>query len=641
MKSKGNTIRQRLMKVIFWTSATVLTLTCIGYFTYEYIRFQQETVRQLKTTGEMIAATSTAALAFDNKDNAEEILNTLKADEHIVAACLYDEKGNLFASYPDSISKESFPQSPAADGYRFKNRHLDGFQPIEEGNARLGTLYLSSNMDIMYERLPLYAGIVCIVVLISYVLAYLLSRRLHDTILNPVFSLAEASKIVSAQGDYSTRAKKYVDDELGSLTDAFNNMLARIEVQNEEIKSFNLLLEHRVSERTNELESANNILKEQKEFVETIVNSSVDSITVFNVNLEYVIVNKHAEKIYKMPKEDIIGKHVLELFPWLKASGMYNDLLKTLQGEPIHQSKYKSNELKRYFENFYIPLKDGKNHVYGVLAIGHDITEIIDANERLQKVNNELLRSNSELEQFAYIASHDLQEPLRKIQVFSELAATNMHDADAEQKYLEKISSSAKSMTELIKAVLNYSQLSRNLEDFSRVDINKVLENVKTDLELIITEKAASITSDILPAIEGIPFQLNQLFLNLIANSLKFSDKTPVISIVSRIITGHELNNILQGSGDSTNQLDPKRKYLELVFKDNGIGFEQQYTRQVFTIFKRLHSKQEYPGTGIGLALVKKIVENHDGFIRVRSDLGKGSIFNIYLPVERLQSQNM
>src|SRR5690606_30495820 len=192
--------------------------------------------------------------------------------------------------------------------------------------------------------------------------------------------------------------------------------------------------------------------------------------------------------------------------------------------------------------------------------------------------------------------------------------------------YFEKINFAAHRMSLLIKSVLNYSRLSHNNELFIPVDLNTILAHVKTDFELMIAEKDAVIQADPLPVIQGIPLQLSQLFSNLIGNSLKFTETKPIITITSKIVTTDQIINKPKGL--------PKEKYLALCFSDNGIGFEQQYEKQIFTIFQRLHGKQEFPGTGIGLSLCKKIVENHKGFITAKGELGKGASFYIYLPLE-------
>ncbi|MEO5999971.1 MAG: ATP-binding protein [Chitinophagaceae bacterium] len=342
--------------------------------------------------------------------------------------------------------------------------------------------------------------------------------------------------------------------------------------------------------------------------------------------------NKKADEIYKIKRDTLIGKHILEGFPQLKDSTMIANLISAFDGQTIRDANYKSAVSNRNFENFYIPLKDKNDEVYSVLVIGHDISDIMEANEKLKVLNTELEKSNQDLEQFAYIASHDLQEPLRKIQIFSELGSKNLQSADSIKTYLDKINLSAQRMTDLIKAVLNYSRLSDNGFEVSRVDLNLTLQFIKKDLELLIEEKKASIVNSTFPTIYENPLQINQLFLNLISNSLKFSNQSPEIIISSSLVLSNEAKNGIRL---------PEEKYVELIFLDNGIGFEKQYATKIFSIFQRLHATKGYPGTGIGLALCKKIVENHKGFIVADSESGKGTSFFIYLSFDFSTNGNL
>ena len=239
----------------------------------------------------------------------------------------------------------------------------------------------------------------------------------------------------------------------------------------------------------------------------------------------------------------------------------------------------------------------------------------------LNASNMELQRSNRELEEFAFVASHDLQEPLRKIQTFSDIIQRNLDDPELTKTYLAKLSLASKRMSDLISSVLNYSKLRTGPEDFVKTDLNKILASVKEDLELMITEKKAIIFADDLPTIQGIPAQLYQLFFNLINNSLKFSSEKPIINIHSRI------NVRIPPDAN----LDQRFRYCEITLVDNGIGFDPEFKEQIFAIFQRLHPTHLYQGTGIGLALCKKIVENHGGHIRAESQAGKGAKFIMLL----------
>ena len=251
---------------------------------------------------------------------------------------------------------------------------------------------------------------------------------------------------------------------------------------------------------------------------------------------------------------------------------------------------------------------------------------VLERTSELVTSNTALERSNHELEQFAYIASHDLQEPLRKIQTFADMVKEHLDDKELAEKYFNKIYTSAKRMSILINDVLNYSRLSKTGEPFEKTDLNKILKDVLSDFELLIEQKQAVITHSDLPTIKSIPLQIHQLFGNLISNSLKFSEVHPQITITAQTLSTAEVQKYPR--------LIEDRTYIQLTFKDNGIGFEQQHADQIFIIFQRLNNQRSYSGTGIGLALCKKIVDHHDGIITAKSEPGQGATFTVILPVE-------
>ncbi|MBA3283428.1 MAG: PAS domain-containing protein, partial [Nitrosopumilus sp.] len=247
----------------------------------------------------------------------------------------------------------------------------------------------------------------------------------------------------------------------------------------------------------------------------------------------------------------------------------------------------------------------------------------------LKLSNDELKQTNMHLEQFAYIASHDLQEPLRKIITFSLfLQDRHKEDLSTEAKsYLNKIEGASSRMRSLIQDLLNYSRLLQHEKLFIKTDLSETVKNILNDFELLISKKKAEIKIAQLPTIDAIPIQMNQLFYNLIGNALKFSnnDVPPVITITSRTLSEEEI--------EKYTTLNPFMAYVEIIIKDNGIGFEQKYADKIFIIFQRLHNKETYIGTGIGLAIAKKNIENHHGEIFVEAKKNKGAAFHIILPL--------
>ena len=180
-------------------------------------------------------------------------------------------------------------------------------------------------------------------------------------------------------------------------------------------------------------------------------------------------------------------------------------------------------------------------------------------------------------------------------------------------------------MNQLIDDLLAYSRLNMSTKAFELTDLNKILENVKADFELAIREKDAVVEHDTLPVLNAIPFQMNQLFSNLLSNSLKFANGKPEIKITCKTVAGSNLEKLAGAEAG--------KQYAEISFSDNGIGFENQYSEKIFQVFQRLHSQASYPGTGIGLSIAEKVVENHQGFIVASGEHGKGAVFTIYLPL--------
>jgi two-component system, chemotaxis family, CheB/CheR fusion protein len=248
----------------------------------------------------------------------------------------------------------------------------------------------------------------------------------------------------------------------------------------------------------------------------------------------------------------------------------------------------------------------------------------------LQHINMELQRSNNELQQFAYVASHDLQEPLRKILTFADRLQKFDTIPSSGVSFVEKIVESSKRMRKLIDELLNFSRTSRAEQKYEKLNLEDVLQTVLDDFELIISEKNAVIEHDRLPAIDGIPLQMEQLLHNLVGNALKFTKRngTPILKIKYR-------------SADETvlvaNGLDPAIPHFEITFSDNGIGFAPEYADQIFDIFQRLNYKQDYPGTGIGLALCRKIVNNHRGKIFAEGVENEGAVFRVILPAKQIE----
>lgn len=361
MLFKDMPIRRKLMRIIFLISGIVLLVTCITFFIYEFYAFRKTTVEKLSTIGKIISANSTAALAFDNQDDAKEILAALKTEPHIVAAGLYDKNGYLFSHYSSGTGINIVPAKPGLEGYHFIHSHLEGFQPVMLESKQLGTLYLKSDLGAMYERLRLYGLIVALVASLSFLLAYLLSKILQKSISKPVLALAETAKVISNEKDYSVRAVKTGNDEVGALTDAFNNMLVQIQDQTralheqqrqEQVKMITTTLDAQEKERNligQELhDNVNQILVGTKLFLSMIKQDPVKNKLLINSCMETIqqAIDENRKIAHALVAPDfetkILAEQIADLTDnMLKTSGIDVDINTTYLVESLLEEDQK------------------------------------------------------------------------------------------------------------------------------------------------------------------------------------------------------------------------------------------------------------------------------------------------------------
>lgn len=406
-----------------------------------------------------------------------------------------------------------------------------------------------------------------------------------------------------------------------------------------------------------ELAKASKRIKESEERFRYLVEQTLSPICIFKgEDMILEVANEPVLKIWNVGKE-ALGKPFLEIVPEMKDQP-FTDLLSDVwrNGTTHHGSEWPAyfvrengEKQSKYFNFVFQPYREHGKSISGVFVFANDVTEqVISKNKNLETqelrnkeleekvqqrthelsgANEELKKKNKELESFTYISSHDLQEPLRKIQTFSGLILEKEQTSlsNKGKEYFQRIWDSAIRMQTLIEDLLAYSRASITERKFEIVDLNEIMQEVINEFGEAIAEKNAVIEVGRLCEASINPLQFRQMMNNLIANSLKFSKPGghPHIVIKSKIAEGLQLPN---------ENLSPFVKYCHITISDNGIGFDPQYKDQIFEVFQRLHDRDEYPGTGIGLAIVKKIVDNHNGIITATGELNKGVTFDIYLP---------
>ena len=376
-------------------------------------------------------------------------------------------------------------------------------------------------------------------------------------------------------------------------------------------------------------------------YARSLIEASLDPLVTISADGKITDVNAASIKVTGIAREKLIGTDFSNYFtePKKAQEGYLQVFEKGFVSDYPLTIKHKDGNLTDVLYNASV-YKDSKGKILGVFAAARDVTEqkwakdlrvanteLAYQNDEKEKRAAELVIANKELESFNYISSHDLQEPLRKIQVFaSRLIADESQNLSTRGiDHIFRMQEAANRMQALIADLLAYSRTTSSERKFEITDLNTVIESVKKDFADAIDVKKAIIEVAEMCDVRIIPFQFRQLLENIIGNSLKFAkpDFPPHIIIKSSIIKGSELNSL---------KLLSEKEYCHITITDNGLGFEPQYKDQIFELFKRLHDKEKIKGTGIGLSIVKKIVDNHNGLITATSELNNGATFDIYLP---------
>ena len=383
----------------------------------------------------------------------------------------------------------------------------------------------------------------------------------------------------------------------------------------------------------------------EKNLRNMVLQAPVAMCILLGPNHVIEVANELMIELWGKERAEVMNKPVFEALPDAAEQGLEQVMTHVYEsGETFSASEhpvqlFRKGKWDTVYQNFvYEPYRDSDGTILGVLAISVDVTPQVLARRKIEEIvaqrtnelaeaNANLHRSNDELAQFAYIASHDLQEPARKVSTFIQMLESSMPEKNERSShYIEKIKNASARMLLLIRDVLAYSQLSREQASITDISLQQVLKEVTNDFELLIEQKQAIITYHDLPVVNAIPLQMAQLFGNLLSNALKFSNpaQTPVINITSSPLTDEERKQLPD--------LDNPNKYHHIKVTDNGIGFSPEYSEKIFNIFQRLHEKRAFDGTGIGLSTCRKIVQNHEGHIYATSVKGEGATFHVILP---------
>lgn len=377
-----------------------------------------------------------------------------------------------------------------------------------------------------------------------------------------------------------------------------------------------------LTKKVNDLENTKDELWASKELLNNVFESMQEGVLVLDKNFKYIHINKTLENISHTKKEEILGEIPWERFPFLRGL-IEESIKKTMLGEISSNIELKytlSDGKEGWTTESYFPLKDSRGEIVGVVGVVNDITERKKAEATLKKINHSLYAKNEELMDFIHFASHDFQEPLRKVFLFSDRLNEEVEGLSEQGlHYIGRLQNSVERMQKLMNDLVFYSNaVSAELKSTQIINLNEVIQEILVDFEIELKKSNGTVEVSTLSPIEADSFQIRGLFHNLISNSLKYRkrDVAPQIKI--------------KGQAPSS-----QTGLYEIHFQDNGIGFDNKFKSQIFKPFKRLHGKDDYLGTGLGLTLCKKILERHGGQIDVKSEVNVGSTFIIKIPFKQ------
>jgi signal transduction histidine kinase/ActR/RegA family two-component response regulator len=651
MPALARPIRRTLMMVILLTCGAVMIITLGAFFAYEYLTFRQLTLSNLEILGKAIAANSTAALAFDNPDDAREALSAFKAQPHVRAARLYLNDGRLIASYPDAAGDPT-AAAPRGDGYRFEDGLLRGVQPVEQGNRRMGTLYLEADLGEISRHFELLLMIGAAFLLISCVAAYLISHRLQRVVSGPILMLAATAQRVSEQRDYAVRAERPAGHEFGQLTDAFNHMLTRIEGDQTKLQTqlSRLDLLHRITRATGERHDLPSVFRVLVRTLEEDLPVDFSCMCVFEASAEVLTVSVigagsaafaaaltlaegeqvaidpnglarcvGGELVYEPDTRTIqfpfpqrfarAGLHALVIAPLLVEKRVFGVLV-AARREAESFSSADCEFLRQLSE--HVALASHQAQLYSALQRAYD-----DLRQSQQAImQQERLRA---LGQMASGIAHDINNAISPVALYTEsLLEREPGLSERARGYLATIQTAIEDVAETVSRMREFYRPREAELVLARVRCNHLIEQVISltrarwsDLPQqrgLVIQLKTELAPD-LPDMMGSEVEIRDALTNLIFNAVDAMPEGGTLTLRTRVIVSGST------SADATRQV-----CVEVA--DSGIGMDDETRRRCLEPFYTTKGER---GTGLGLAMVYGMVQRHSAELEIDSAVGHGT----------------
>ena len=631
-------IRSKLTLIVMITTCTAIWLACASFFAFDIHTLRQSRMHDNETGAGVVASNSTAALAFNDPVVAHEILQSVSSKEHVVAAALYRDDGAIFATYVrDAEHPFAFP-APEPDGARFEKKLLVVFRTVLLDGHRLGTVFLASDLAEFDQLLRVYSILSSLIVLGLSIVAFLMAARMQRAISDPILLLAQTTRRVTTARDYSLRATRGANDEIGLLVDGFNGMLTEIQRRDRVLQQARDELEIRVEQRTAELrqeisvrKDAEAALRESEQRARLLLDSTAEAIYGLDPLGRCTFLNRAGLRLlgYSDVRE-LLGRNLHDLThhtrpdgsPYPRSECPVAETLRT--GEAHHSDAeimWRSDGTSFAAEYWSYPIKrDGQ--IVGAVVTLIDITARRAAQQAILMAKEAAESANRAKSEFLANMSHEIRTPMNGIIGMTELALDT--PLNQEQKdYLQLVRSSADSLLRVINDVLDFSKIEAGRLDLDQADfdlretVNQTLKTLAVRAHKKGLELSSRIAPDVPEMLSGDADRMRQVLVNLVGNAIKFTHKGSVLVDVGR--------------DDRSMEADPFR--LHFIVSDTGIGIPVEKQKVIFEAFSQVDGSttRQYGGTGLGLTITKRLVEMMGGKVWVESELGKGSTFHFTL----------
>lgn len=659
MAKRSTPIRKTLSVVILLTSGAVMLTTSAAFFAYDFLAYRQHTLRNLATLGDAIATNSTAALAFDNPDDAREVLSAFKAERHIVAAALYTHSGELFASYPATASTARMASSAATlrEGYRFEHGYLIGVQPVVQGGRRMGTLYLKSDMGAIYEQFRSFGLIAILVLALSCVVAYLISTRLQRQISQPILALAQTASAISENRDYTVRASRPDGYEFGLLTDAFNHMLTRIEGAQAKLQSQlgRLDLLQRITRAIGERQDLSSIFQVVLRTLEEELPIDFGCVCLYDADAEALSLAT-------------IGARSRERANDLDVSEQYrvpidqNGLARCVSGQLVYEPDvsgiafpFPQRFARAGLRSLVMAPLLVENRVFGVLVVARVAPEAFNSPEceflrhlsehvalashqaqlyyALQRAYDDLHQSQQAvmqqerlraLGQMASGIAHDINNAISPIALYTEsLLEREPGLSERTRNYLVTIQRAIEDVAETVARMREFYRQREPELTLGRVALNRMIEHVIeltrarwSDLPLqkgVVIGLQTDLAPD-LPEIMGSEVEIRDALTNLVFNAVDAMPDGGTLTLRTR--------SVLSQAHPGEESLP----YVHVEVSDSGVGMDDETRRRCLEPFYTTKGER---GTGLGLAMVYGMIQRHSAELEIESVVGSGTTVRV------------